>query len=103
MANLRDVATMIFRASARGLFVATRARSEAGEDTLPAVDLLTGLLDRDTEDATRVLMLTGDAGAGKTRVLQELVRRRAEDYLHGKTAKLLLYVKRAGACAGALE
>ena len=96
MAKLRDVATMIFRASVPGLFVATRARSEASDDTLPAVELLTGLLDRDTEDATRVLMVTGDAGAGKTRVLQELVRRRAEDYLHGKTAKLLLYVNAQG-------
>ena len=96
MANLRDVATMIFRASMPRLFVATRARSEAGEDALPAVDLLMRLLDRATEDATRVLMVTGDAGAGKTRVLQELVRRRAEDYLHGKTAKLLLYVNAQG-------
>ena len=96
MANLREVATMIFRASIPGLFVATRARSEASDDTRPAVDLLTNLLDHEPEDATRVLMVTGDAGAGKTRVLQELVRRRAEDYLHGKTAKLLLYVNAQG-------
>ena len=96
MANLRDVATMIFQASTHDLFVATRARSEGNSDTRPAVDLLMTLLDGDTDDATRVLMVTGDAGAGKTRVLQELVRRRAEDYLHGKTTKLLLYVNAQG-------
>ena len=96
MANLRDVATMIFQASTHDLFVATRARSEGDADTRPAVDLLMTLLDDDTDDATRVLMVTGDAGAGKTRVLQELVRRRAEDYLHGKTTKLLLYVNAQG-------
>ena len=98
MANLRDIATMIFRASTPGLFVATRARCEEGDDTLPgsAVDLLTTLLDCDAEDATRVLMVTGDAGAGKTRVLRELVQRQAEGYLHGQTAKLLLYVNAQG-------
>ena len=41
-------------------------------------------------------MVTGDPGAGKTRVLQELVRRQAEGYIHGKTARLLLYVNAQG-------
>ena len=98
MANLRDVATMIFQASPSGIYVATRARYEDRGDASPrpAVDLLTSLLDSDAEDATRVSMVTGDAGAGKTHVLRELVRRRAEDYLQGTTAKLLLYVNAQG-------
>ena len=41
-------------------------------------------------------MVTGEAGAGKTRVLQELVRRQARGYLDGKTWKLLLYVDAQG-------
>ena len=41
-------------------------------------------------------MVTGEAGAGKTRVLQELVLRQARRYLSGKTGKLLLYINAQG-------
>ena len=47
-------------------------------------------------DSTRVIMVTGEAGAGKTQVLQELVRRQADNYLRGKTHKLFLYVNAQG-------
>ena len=41
-------------------------------------------------------MVTGEAGSGKTRVLQELVRRQADSYLRGQTNKLFLYVNAQG-------
>ena len=98
MADLQLVARMILQASKPQLFVSTKAEyTDVGDATPgPAVDVLRKLLDQDNANATRVVMVTGEAGAGKTRVLQELVRRRAEDYLHGRTSKLLLYVNAQG-------
>ena len=100
MANLRQVAAMIVRASqlTPRLFVGTRAQREdaAGKTPGPALDVLTTLIHEELADATRVVMITGDAGAGKTRVLQELVHQQADKYLHGQTAKLLLYVNAQG-------
>ena len=98
MADLRYVARMILQASKPQLFVPTRAQhaNEPDAEAGPALELLTALLDRENEDATRVIMVTGEAGAGKTRVLQELVRRRADAYLRGQSTKLLLYVNAQG-------
>ena len=101
MANLRQVAAMVVRASrlTPWLFVGTRAQREnaaPGAAPGPALDVLTTLIHEKLADATRVVMITGDAGAGKTRVLQELVHRQADQYLHGQTAKLLLYVNAQG-------
>ena len=98
MADLQHVARMILQASKPGPFVPTRADYTDDLDSTPrpALDLLTTLLDHENHDATRVIMVTGDAGAGKTRVLQELVRRRADDYLRGQSSKLLLYVNAQG-------
>ena len=69
MANLRQVAAMIVRASqlTPRLFVGTRAQREdaAGKTPGPALDVLTTLIHEELADATRVVMITGDAGAGK--------------------------------------
>lgn len=98
MADLQHVARMILQASKPRLFVPTRAEYANGPDSEPgpALDLLTTLLDQENHDATRVIMVTGEAGAGKTCVLQELVRRRADAYLRGQSTKLLLYVNAQG-------
>ena len=98
MADLQQVARMIRQASKLRLFVPTRADYTDGGDSAPrpALDLLTTLLDEENDDTTRVVMVTGEAGAGKTRVLQELVRRRANDYIRGQSSKLLLYVNAQG-------
>ncbi len=102
LADLRTVAQMIFQASKPGIFVATRAECDdpgiltPSRESGPAIDVLTNLLDRESDTATRVIMVTGEAGAGKTRVLQELVRRQAEAYIHGQSTKLLLYVNAQG-------
>ena len=98
MADLQQVAQMIRQASKSQIFVPIRAEHTGGGDAEsgPAVKLLSTLLDEGNLDATRVIMITGDAGAGKTRVLQELVRRRADDYLRGQASSLLLYVNAQG-------
>lgn len=100
MADLQRVARMILQAMPPELFVETGAeRSVAEGDTerkASAVGLLADLLEEEDDVATRVVMVTADAGAGKTCVLKELVRRYADGYLHGKTRRLLLYVNAQG-------
>ena len=98
MADLQQVARMIRQARKHQIFVPIRAASEGSEDAdaAPAVEKISALLDEASPDATRVIMITGDAGAGKTRVLLELVRRRADEYLHGRAPGLLLYVNAQG-------
>ena len=98
MADLKHVARMISQSARNEIFVSTGARrADINEmDPLPATQLLTDLMEREEPDVTQVVMVTGGAGAGKTRVLQELVLRHAERYLQGRTDKLLLYVNAQG-------
>ena len=102
LADLRNVATMIdrtFKFKDTDNFVATKAMYQSQNSSSvprPAIDVLTELLEEGVSDATRVIMLTGAAGAGKTRLLRELVRRQADKYLRGQTNKLLLYVDAQG-------
>lgn len=97
MADLRHMAQMIKRGGAGEIFVPSRAQlADSDNPPTPATDLLTKLLEEGDADVTRVIMVTGEAGAGKTRVLQELVRRQAERYLNGLSDKLLLYVNAQG-------
>ena len=98
MGDLKQVAQMILQAVRRSLFVPTRAERSDITDGVPrpAIEVLTGLLDQADETSTRVIMITGEAGAGKTRVLEELVRHQANNYLHGRSSKLLFYVNAQG-------
>ena len=98
MADLRYVAQMIEQTRRREIFVPTRARrkDEKTEQIHPAAKLLTQLLEQYETDVTQILMVTGEAGSGKTRVIQELVRQQAGRYLQGRTGKLLLYVNAQG-------
>ena len=93
MADLRHVARMIQSARKPTFYVSTQAASP--DRSGPAVDVLTDLLAEES-DATRVVMVTGAAGAGKTSVLRELVQRHAEAHLAGRTSRLLLYVNAQG-------
>lgn len=99
MADLRHVAQMIQSARRPMLYIPARAKFSVGSGNRDkagqAIEVLNGLLDEDA-DTTRVVMVTGGAGAGKTCVLRELVRRQAEAYLSGRTSKLLLYVNAQG-------
>ena len=103
MADLETVARMIIQASKPGLFIETRAEydddletSGRGTEQGPAIDVLTNLIEGEGAVATRVIMVTGDAGAGKTRVLKELVNRQANKFVRKETAILLLYVNAQG-------
>ena len=98
MADLRRMAQMIRQAKRQEIFVTTRAYRTDTDSITPrsATELLTELIECDDADATQVAMVTGEAGAGKTRVLQELVSQQADKYLQGKTKKLLLYVNAQG-------
>ena len=100
MANLRNVAEMIRQSSSQEFFVPTRARRtdlpSQKQELPPATDCLLDLAEEADADATRVIMVTGEAGSGKTKVLQELVSRQADRYVRGKTDKLFLYVNAQG-------
>ncbi len=79
MADLLGLAKMILQSQKPLLFIPTKA-SLVGEPERPtesAVDLINAVLRDGTTDATKIVMITGEAGAGKTRVLQEVVRRQA--------------------------
>lgn len=98
LADLRHVAKMILQAGTAPYFVSTKARYDddrGDRHRKPAVELLGGLIER-PETATRVVMLTGDAGAGKTAVLRRLTEHYAELYLRGQVNRLLLYVNAQG-------
>jgi hypothetical protein len=99
MADLLGLAKMIQQSRKRpGVFIDTLARLRGGDPAQkePALAALRGLLEGAEADQTRVLMVTGDAGSGKTRVLQELVSQQAARYLSGKTDRLYLYVNAQG-------
>ena len=97
MADLRHMAQMIRQGGAQHIFVPTRAHiADTDSPPRPATDLLSSLIKHQEMDATQVVMVTGEAGSGKTRVLQELVQRQAAWYLSGLTDKLLLYVNAQG-------
>lgn len=98
MADLRHIAQMIGQAWPREIFIPTKARRTEyeSEPALSATQLLTNLIENDELEVTQILMVTGEAGAGKTQVLQELVLQQADRYLNGETEKLLLYVNAQG-------
>jgi hypothetical protein len=45
---------------------------------------------------TNVVFVTADAGVGKTSLLRHVVRQKAEEYMHGQTSALWLYVDAQG-------
>lgn len=111
-ADLMSVARMIGQASTligAEPFIDTMAKRQGAENARShdprrsSVDLLLELIEDDSESATQVIMLTGDAGAGKTCVLRELVRRQADRYIRGQTTKLLLYVNAQGRALARLD
>lgn len=99
MADLLGLAKTIQRRQNPGIFIPTRARrtDSPDGDAGSALALLKGMLEsRGDRGLTEIVVVTGDAGAGKTRVLQELVRQQASDYQLGRTECLYLYVNAQG-------
>lgn len=100
MGNLLGLAKSTLQAMQPGIYVPSYAmdlRKARSPSTALATDLLADLtLDTLPRDSTRVVVVTGDAGAGKTSVLKELVRQQADKYLQGKARALFLYVNAQG-------
>lgn len=99
MADLGGLARMVLKAAKRSLYVTTYARREgdSADSRKPAVDLIAEQLQASRGlAATAIVMVTGDAGAGKTSVLQELVRQTADKFIAGDSDRILLYVNAQG-------
>ncbi len=99
MADLLGLAKMRLRFPQSKIFIETKGRKLDGDASRPesAIDLLK----RESEESndtgrTKILMVTGDAGSGKTQVLTELVRRKAEEFVSGKSDCLYLYINAQG-------
>jgi len=98
MADLRVLARMMLQtARDQERYVETRAIvRESGTEPRFATDLLSHLLESPSPDLTRVVMVTGEPGAGKTQVLKTLMMRQAGRYLEARQTPLLLYVDAQG-------
>jgi hypothetical protein len=99
LADLLGLAKMILQSQQDSIFVQTKARlaDSDGVARQPAVQLLQDLLTAyNSADVTRVVMVTGDAGAGKTRVLKTLVTEQARKYQRGESDCLYLYINAQG-------
>lgn len=103
MGDLTGLAKMMLQAQAKDrLYIRTLAKikdqsieSSAGE--IDAVTLIkTQTLHNEEDDGTRLLVITGEPGAGKTRVLEEVVKSTATDFLEGKSTHLFLYINAQG-------
>lgn len=97
MADIAGIAKTSVDVLGSGIYVDTRAESEDGSQG-PAVGLIAGLVDRepDSDDFTSFVMVTGEAGAGKTSVLKQLVRQQARAYMNGTSTFVYLYVNAQG-------
>lgn len=85
--------------SKQQVYVQTKARladSDSPENR-PATDLLRHTVDNSRDsNATTVIMVKGEAGAGKTSALRRLVIEQADLYAKGQVKSLLLYVNAQG-------
>jgi hypothetical protein len=109
IADLGRFAEFIVKTDRRGGgFVETLARKEDEDSgthtTEPATDLIRRCA---TEDlpflSTRVLLVRGEAGAGKTIALRELTSRQADRFRRGEVPSLFFYVDAQGRALSRLE
>lgn len=97
MADLLQLAKMTVQARKARPYVDTRARLEGADHEESALTLIRKTLTSpQIADSTLLMMITGEAGAGKTSVLQELVRSQAIAYAHGQSQNLYLYINAQG-------
>lgn len=97
MADLLALAKMILQAKKPRPYVDTLAMLDGKTEPQSALTAIGSALgDRLAQDATVIVMVTGDAGAGKTSVLLELVRKQAELYSKAQSEHLYLYVNAQG-------
>ena len=107
LADLRRVAQMISQSISNSLYIDVQASVYEGEEnhkvTDSALSTLQDMIAEDELDQTRLVILKGDAGAGKTQILKELAKRQADRYLRGEATKLLLYVNAQGRSLARLD
>ncbi len=100
MADLLGLAKMILQAARPAIYVETLAQAvdeaASSKDGNAAELVRTQLSDIRQSDATIVVMITGEAGAGKTTVLKHLVKEQADRYIRGQSAFLFLYIDAQG-------
>ena len=93
LANLRGLASTqkrVFEHVLEEKFIEPSLRIEPDTDHLEGERALDQILATPSTKESRVVLLDGPAGGGKTRLLERLVARRAEDYLRGRGRPLLL-------------
>lgn len=110
MADLRTFAEFIVKTTARpNAYIETDATldddSEADESLVgPATEIVRA---RSTENlpflSTRVVLVRGEAGSGKTIALREATARRAQSYINGDSDSLFFYVDAQGRALSRLE
>lgn len=107
LADLRRVAQMISQSINTSLYIDVQASvggDEANHEKVgSAVSTLAELVADNELDQTRLIILKGDAGAGKTQILKELAKRQADRFLRGDANKLLLYVNAQGRSLARLD
>lgn len=97
ISDLRGLAKMILQSHKQGVFIEPKGfldgeSSKAG----PAIKILKEEMLQTDPLVTNVIMVTGDAGAGKTSMLQRLVYSFSESFYKGESDKLLLYINAQG-------
>lgn len=109
MADLGRLAEFILKTDRRGGgFVETLASSEDEDSESITTERATDLIRRlATENlpflSTRVLLVRGEAGSGKTIALRELTSRQAERFRRGEATCLFFYVDAQGRALSRLE
>lgn len=109
MANLANLAKFIARESPfPHSMIDTTAHLQGDDETVEDVDVATSLIDRRaTQDlpymSTRVLLVQGEAGIGKTSCLKQLAVQQARRYLEGQASFLYFYVDAQGRALSRLE
>ncbi len=102
MGDLAGLAKMMLQAQPKDkLYIRTRARALDAPDGKPSYEDAITLIRREIDgagedDNTLLLVITGEPGAGKTCVLQEVVRSTASAYLGGGSKHLYLYINAQG-------
>lgn len=97
LSDLRNLAKMIAQTSKPELYVETKVRNDDQKSEMFLFDHR--FIERffsDSPEYTQLLMITGEAGAGKSSALRNLVKKGAERFLNGESSYLFFYVNAQG-------
>ncbi len=97
MADLDEIASMMAAPQSDEIYVNTRASiDDESSNEMPVDMAINTSLANPPAGSTRILFVTGEAGAGKTRSLRHLVRDQAAKYRNRTSNKLYFYVNAQG-------